>query len=282
MLMRSWSSVRAAALFASLVALVGGPATTSAQGSATVQGTVIDSIGRRPIPGVQVVIVGSTRGALTDDAGRYAIRGVPTGDVSVRASRLGFAPAEHRVTVSAGGTATADFALRAVATVLSEVVVTGYGTTSRAEISSAVSQISAEAIQNTPLAGVDAALQGKAPGVQVVQNAGNPGNGITVRVRGASSVAASNQPLYVIDGIPMIREDHGQLGLGGQDLTSVSGISPDEVESIDVLKDAAAAAIYGSRASNGVIMITTKRGRPGRARYTFNTYYGQQNVAKKL
>jgi TonB-linked SusC/RagA family outer membrane protein len=280
--MRTWSSVRAAALLASLAALFGGPATASAQGSGTVQGTVTDSVGRRPIPGVQVVVAGSTRGALTDDAGRYTIRGVPAGEASIRANRLGFAPAERRVSVAAGGTATADFALRAVATVLSEVVVTGYGTTSRAEISSAVSQVSAEAIQNTPVAGVDAALQGKTPGVQVVQNAGNPGNGITVRVRGSSSVAASNQPLYVIDGIPMIREDHSQLGLGGQDLTAVTGISPDEIESIDVLKDAAAAAIYGSRASNGVIMLTTKRGRPGRARYTLNTYYGRQTVAKKL
>ncbi|HYD54556.1 MAG TPA: SusC/RagA family TonB-linked outer membrane protein, partial [Gemmatimonadaceae bacterium] len=129
---------------------------------------------------------------------------------------------------------------------------------------------------------IDAALQGKAPGVQVIQNAGNPGNGITVRVRGSSSISASNQPLYVIDGIPMIREDFSQLGFGGQDLTAVTGLSPDEIESIDVLKDAAAAAIYGSRASNGVVMITTKRGRPGNLKFSFNTYYGQQSIAKKI
>jgi TonB-linked SusC/RagA family outer membrane protein len=265
-----------------LVALFGAPAAVSAQGSATVQGTVTDSVGRRPVPGVQMSIAGTMRGALTDDAGRYVIRGVPAGAATVRAQRIGFAATERRVTVGAGETVTADFTLHAVATILSEVVVTGYGTTSRAEVSSAISQISAEAIQNNPVAGIDAALQGKAPGVQVVQNAGNPGNGITVRIRGASSIAASNQPLYVIDGVPMIREDHGQLALGGQDLTSVTGISPDEVESIDVLKDAAAAAIYGSRASNGVVMITTKRGRPGNARYTFNMYYGQQSVAKTI
>jgi TonB-linked SusC/RagA family outer membrane protein len=280
--MRSWSSARAAALLALLVALFGAPATASAQGSATVQGTVTDSVGRRPIPGVQVSIAGTTRGALTDDAGRYVIRGVTPGAVTVRAQRLGFAAAERQVSVGAGETATADLTLHTVATVLSEVVVTGYGTSSRAEVSSSVSQVAAEAIQNQPVAGIDAALQGKAPGVQVVQNAGNPGNGITVRIRGAASVSASNQPLYVIDGIPMIREDHAQLDLGGQDLTAVTGISPDEVETIDVLKDAAAAAIYGSRASNGVIMITTKRGRPGRARYTVNTYYGTQKVAKKI
>ena len=280
--MRSWSSARASALAVSLVALFGAPATLSAQGSATVQGIVTDSVGRRPVPGVQVSIVGTGRAALSDDAGRYVIRGVPAGAATVRAQRLGFAAAERRVTVGAGETVSADFTLHAVATILSEVVVTGYGTTSRAEVSSAVSQVAAEAIQNAPVAGVDAALQGKAPGVQVVQNAGNPGNGITVRIRGAASIAASNQPLYVIDGVPMLREDFSQLALGGQDLTAVTGVSPDDIETIDVLKDAAAAAIYGSRAANGVIMITTKRGRPGAARYTINAYLGQQKIAKKL
>ena len=280
--MRSWSAARAAALVASLAALFGAPEIASAQGSATVQGTVTDSAGRRPIAGVQVVVAGSTRGALTDDAGRYAIRGVPAGELTIRVQRLGFAAAEQRLTVGSGETVTADFAMRAVATVLSEVVVTGYGTTSRAHVTSAVAQVSAEAIANTPVAGLDAALQGKAPGVQVVQNAGNPGNGITVRVRGAASLSASNQPLYVIDGVPMIREDFSQLGFGGQDLTAVTGISPDEIESIDILKDASAASIYGSRAANGVIQITTKRGRAGRTRFSFNAYTGQQKVVRKI
>src|SRR3712207_4383886 len=239
--MRSWSSVRATALITSLVALFGAPASATAQGSATVQGTVTDSVSRRGIPGVQVVVAGTTRGALTDEAGRYTIRGVPAGDVTLRAQRLGFAASERRVTLSGGETASVDFMMHAVATVLSEVVVTGYGTASRAEVSSAVAQVSGEAIANTPIASVGAALQGKAPGVQVVQNAGNPGNGITVRLRGSSSIAAGNQPLYVIDGVPMLREDMSQFDFGGQYLSAVTGISPDEIESIDVLKDAAAA-----------------------------------------
>jgi TonB-linked SusC/RagA family outer membrane protein len=280
--MRSWSSVRAVALLASLVALFGAPATASAQGSATVQGTVTDSVGSRPIAGVQVLVAGTTRGAMTDDAGRYVIRGVHAGQLTVRAQRLGFAASEQRVTAGAGETATVNFMMRAVATVLSEVVVTGYGTTSRALITSSVAQVSAEAIANTPVAGIDAALQGKAPGVQVVQNAGNPGNGITVRVRGAASLSASNQPLYVIDGVPMIRDDFSQIGFGGQDLSAVTGISPDEIESIDIMKDASASAIYGSRASNGVIQISTKRGRAGRTRFSFNAYGGQQKVIRKI
>ena len=280
--MRTWGSVRAAMLLVSLAALFAAPATSAAQGTVTIQGTVTDSVGSRPIPGAQVVLVGTTRGVLTDEAGRYTIRGVPAGPLTLRAQRLGFAAAEQRVTAAAGETATVDFMLRAVATMLSEVVVTGYGTTSRAQVTSAVAQVSAEAIANTPVAGVDAALQGKAPGVQVVQNAGNPGNGITVRVRGAASLSASNQPLYVIDGMPMIREDHTQLGFGGQDLTAVTGLSPDEIETIDILKDASAAAIYGSRAANGVVQITTKRGRPGRTRFGFNAYYGTQKAARKI
>ena len=108
-------------------------------------------------------------------------------------------------------------------------------------------------IANAPVAGIDAALQGKVAGVQVMQNSGNPGNGISVRVRGPASLNAGNQPLYVVDGVPIIQENYSQLGLGGQDMTAVTGINPDEIETIDVLKDAAAAAIYGSRGSNGVV-----------------------------
>jgi TonB-linked SusC/RagA family outer membrane protein len=276
--MNFWSSVRAALL----AALLGAPTLASAQASAIIQGSVIDSTSRRPVAGAQIVVVGTTRGALTDDAGRYTIRGVPAGQLTLRANRLGFAPTERRIGVGVGETVTADFTLRAVATVLSEVVVTGYGTASRAEVSSAVAQVSGEAIANHPVAGVDAALQGKAPGVQVVQNAGNPGNGISVRVRGASSISAGNQPLYVVDGVPMVSDDLAQIGFGGQDLTAVTGLSPDEIESIDILKDAAAAAIYGSRGSNGVIQITTKRGRPGRTRFSVNSYYGQQRVSNRV
>lgn len=279
--MRRWSSVRAA-LVTLLTALLGAPSLAAAQSSATVQGTVTDSVGRRPIAGVQIYVLGTTRGALSDEAGRYTIRNVPPGQLTIRAQRLGFSASEQRISAGAGETVTADFFMRAVATVLSEVVVTGYGTSSRAEVSSAVAQVSGEAVQNIPLAGVDAALQGKAPGVQVVQNAGNPGNGITVRVRGASSISAGNQPLYVVDGVPIVQSDLSQLSFGGQDLTSVTGLSPDEIETIDILKDAAAAAIYGSRASNGVIQITTKRGRPGRTRWSVNAYYGQQKMARKL
>jgi TonB-linked SusC/RagA family outer membrane protein len=258
------------------------PSRIAAQATGSVAGTISDSTTRQPIPGVQVIIAGTSRGSVTDDAGRYVIRSVPAGQVQVRAQRLGYAAVDRAVTVEPNQVVDVDFILAPVARVLTEVVATGYGTTIRRDLSSAVSSVNSEDIANTPLAGVDAALQGKAAGVQVVQNAGNPGVGITVRVRGAASISASNQPLWVIDGVPMLREDFGQMGLGGQDITAVTGISPDEIESIDILKDAASAAIYGSRAANGVVMIQTKRGRAGRPKFSFNMYTGQQEIAKKL
>ena len=253
-----------------------------AQQTGTVRGTVTDSASARGIAGAQVTITGSTRGGLTNDVGQYTIRDVPPGTITVRAQRIGFTPVDRTVTVTANGTAVADFTLATSARTLSEVVVVGYGTSSRQNVSSAISSVTAADIANTPAAGLDAALQGKAPGVQVMQNAGNPGNGISVRIRGPASINAGNQPLYVVDGVPILQENFSQLGLGGQDVTAVTGINPDEIETIDILKDAAASAIYGSRGSNGVVMITTKRGRAGKSHITFSGYNGWQATSETI
>lgn len=258
------------------------PSRAEAQATGFIRGTIVDSASRRPIEGVQIVLAGSTIGAVTADDGRYLIRNVPTGSYTVRVTRLGFSPAQRGVTVAALDTAVADFTLRTAAVNLSQVVVVGYGTANRREVTNAVATVRSEDLVNMPVASVEAALQGKASGLQVIQNAGNPGNGISVRVRGSSSLSAGNQPLYVIDGIPMLRDSYSQLGMGGQDVSAVSGLSPDEIASIDVLKDASASAIYGSRGSNGVVLITTKRGQAGRPKITFNGYYGTQDLAKKV
>jgi len=273
--------VRSAGLVAALLAATGFVSRVSAQQTGTIRGTVTDSASGRGIGGAQVTVTGTTRGGLTNDAGAYIIRDVPVGTVTVRAQRIGFTPVDRQLTVAPAGV-TADFALVASARTLSEVVVVGYGTSSRQNVSSAISSVTAEDIANTPVAGVDAALQGKAPGVQVIQNAGNPGNGISVRVRGPASINAGNQPLYVVDGVPILQENYTQLGLGGQDITAVTGINPDEIEAIDILKDAAASAIYGSRGSNGVVMITTKRGRAGKSRIAFSGYHGWQSAPETL
>lgn len=269
---------------ASVVALLA-PHTIPAQATASVAGMITDSTTQQAIPGVQVTVVGTTYGTITDDAGRYSLRSVPAGNVTLRAQRLGYARADRRLTLRAGEAVTADFALAPVARVLSEVVATGYGTESRRNVSAAQSRVLGSDIANAATAGIDHALQGKTPGVQVIQNAGNPGNGITVRIRGSASLSANNQPLWVIDGVPMIREAYSQLDMAGQDVTAVTGISADEIESIDILKDAAAAAIYGSNASNGVVLITTKRGQAGTggpARVTFNSYTGWQEATKTV
>jgi TonB-linked SusC/RagA family outer membrane protein len=254
----------------------------AAQGTGVVRGMVRDTADGRPIEGAQVALVGQRIGATTNASGQYVIREVPAGATTVRAQFIGYAAVVRPITVAPNDTVEVDFTMRRTAVVLSEQVVVGYGTASRREVSSAVASVQGTEVQNAPLAGVDAAMQGKAPGLQVIQNSGNPGVGITVRVRGAASLSASNQPLYVIDGVPLVRETYSQLDVGGQDITAVTGLSPDEIASIDVLKDAAAAAIYGSRGSNGVVMITTKRGRAGRPRISYNAYYGTQEAVDLL
>jgi len=249
-----------------------------AQGTASVTGRVVDSATAQPVSGARVSLVGLAGAALTDRDGRYMLQGLAAGPARISVQRIGFAPVEANVTLIDGGTVTQDFALATAATLLSEVVVIGYGTSTREDLSGAVASVRGEDLRNTPLAGIDAAIQGRAAGVQVIQNAGNPGAGITVRIRGSASISASNQPLYVIDGVPLLRDEFSQLGLGGQDITGVTGLNPDEITNIDILKDAASAAIYGSRASNGVVMISTKRGHASPAEVSFNMYYGSQSV----
>src|SRR6185437_76143 len=120
--------------------------------------------------------------------------------------------------------------------------------------------------------------QGKVAGVQVMQNSGEPGSGVSVRVRGPASLNAGNQPLYVVDGVPIIEDSYDRQSPSGQDMRAITGLNPDEIASIDVLKDAAATAIYGSRGSNGVVMITTKRGLPTGTQFTLDAYVGTQHV----
>jgi TonB-dependent SusC/RagA subfamily outer membrane receptor len=263
------------------IAIVASSAIANAQQTGTITGTVTDSVGRTPVPGAQITIVGTSRGAVTNEQGQYTIRAVPLGNATVNAQRLGFSPQQRRVQVTAGEV-TVNFTMGAVATTLSEVVSVGYGTSSRHEVSSAIASIDSSGFANTPVASIDNALQGKVAGVQVMQNSGEPGSGISVRVRGPASLNAGNQPLYVVDGVPIISESYDQTSPSQQSMTAVTGLNPDEIASIDVLKDAAATAIYGSRGSNGVILITTKRGTIGGNTFGFTGYRGMQQVEKQV
>ncbi|HWB42896.1 MAG TPA: TonB-dependent receptor plug domain-containing protein, partial [Gemmatimonadales bacterium] len=249
---------------------------------AVIRGTITDSATGAPLQGALVTVVGTDLRAETNSAGQYAFPDVTPGTVVIRAQLIGYYPAERRVTVGPDADVTVDFALAPGVAQLEEIVAVGYGTQVRGELASAISSVKAEELAGQPIASVDAALQGKAPGVQVVQNAGNPGNAPSVRIRGAASVSASNDPLYVIDGVPMVSGDISQLDAGGQSIAALSSLNLDEVESVDILKDAAAAAIYGSRGSNGVVLITTKRGVAGRTNVTFNSFVGTQSAARRL
>jgi TonB-linked SusC/RagA family outer membrane protein len=259
------------------------PRTAAAQ-TGVIRGTVTDSATGRGVGSAQVRIAGTTRGALTDDQGRYTLGGVPAGNIALSVQRIGFAAAQRALTIGDGQTATADFVLRAVATTLTEVVTVGYGTTSRANVTSAIASVDSTTFRNIPVVSIDNAVQGKIPGVQVIQNSGEPGGGVALRVRGPASLNAGNQPLYVVDGIPVLQDNYEQLtSTSGQRQNPMSALNPDDVERIDVLKDAAATAIYGSRGSNGVVMITTKRGAVGtRMKFGLSTYGGSQSAEKKI
>jgi TonB-linked SusC/RagA family outer membrane protein len=160
---------------------------------------------------------------------------------------------------------------------LSEVVITGYGTTLKKEFSGVSANISAESIGKLPSLSVNQALQGQAAGVMVTSNSGTPGGGISVRVRGQSSISGSNDPLYVIDGVPVVAGNISQDGFGGQEQNTLAGLNPQDIQSIEVLKDASTTAIYGTRGANGVVLITTKRGQAGKSTINLNAWTGFAN-----
>ncbi|MEP6473431.1 MAG: SusC/RagA family TonB-linked outer membrane protein, partial [Gemmatimonadota bacterium] len=260
--------------------VLGGARSASAQGS--ISGTVSDSGTRAPVAGAVIVVSGTRLSATSAVDGHYAIADVPAGSQTVQIRAIGYAAVQRGVLVTDGQAATADFSLRSRPIELDEIVATGYGTQNRGDLTTAIGSVSGDQITGQPAAGLDAALKGKIAGVEIQTNAGNPGNAISVRIRGVASLTASGQPLFVIDGVPMSSKDLSQLDLGGQGINGVSGINPNDIETIDVLKDAAATAIYGSRGSNGVVLITTKRGVAGKPSVTFNSYAGTQSASRRV
>ncbi|WP_375436865.1 SusC/RagA family TonB-linked outer membrane protein [uncultured Hymenobacter sp.] len=247
-----------------------------------VSGRVVDAKGEG-LPGVTVLLEGTTLGSATNPTGAYTIPNVPAGSYTLIVSSVGFVTSRVPVSVADGQpTQVSSVTLAEDTQALDEVVVVGYGTLSRQELTTAVSSVGAERIERQRVAGFDQALQGQAPGVQVTAPTGAPGAGINVRIRGNSSITGSNSPLYVIDGVPILPSYDRELTVGNQRPNPLNAINPADIESIDVLKDGAAAAIYGVRAANGVVVITTKRGRSGKPQVGFNAYYGVQELRKKL
>ena len=240
-----------------------------------VTGRVTDSKGE-PLPGVTVLVKGTTNGASTDADGRFSLN-VPEGSTLVFSS-VGFVRQEFPV----GTTTNFEVRLKDDQQSVGEVVVVGYGTQQRQELTTAVTSVGAAAIARQPVAGFDQALQGQAPGVQVTAPSGAPGAGINVRVRGNASLNLNGSPLYVIDGVPIVPAYNQEVTVGNQRINPLNTLNPNDIESIDVLKDGAAAAIYGVRAANGVVVITTKHGKVGQAQVGLSVYYGRQYLRRKL
>ena len=217
----------------------------------TVRGKVTED-GKKPVANASVIVKGSTLGTKTDDNGNYTIA-VPANAKVLSFSALNFETQE----ASIGSKTEINVVLSATVSDLQEVIVTGYGTTKKATNTGSISIVKAADIENLPFSSVDKALQGKVAGLQSVASSGQPGASQAILIRGASSINASSQPLWVIDGVPVNAGDASRLQTTGNLLST---LNPNDIESISVLKDAASQSIYGSRAANGVIVITTKKG----------------------
>lgn len=226
-----------------------------AQQTGTIIGTVLDAK-QQAIIGAAVIVKGTTNGGASDVNGKFRIEGVKPGAVQVQASYLGYQTAVMAVTVEAGKTATVAFILEEDVKMLEEMVVIGYGSTQSRDLTGSVVAIQSKSFQQGNFASPEQMIMGKSPGVQITPGSGQPGSGARIRIRGTSSISAANEPLYVIDGVPV------GGGIAGS-ANALALINPDDIETFTVLKDASAAAIYGSRATGGVILITTKKGKAG-------------------
>ncbi len=236
------------------------------QPTGTIRGRITDNSTQQPIAGVLVSV--GNRSARTQPDGRYTITGVPAGSDLVHARLIGYTAVNHPVMVTGGDTVSVDLALDAQALNLSAIVVTGYGEQRLGAVTGAVSSVSDSQFNTGRIISPAQLIGSKAPGVQVIENTNEPGGGTSIRIRGTTSVSAASDPLYVIDGMPMGTGAGGGLTVGRDPLNS---INPADIENITVLRDASAAAIYGSNAANGVVLITTKRGQTGlHVEYTGN------------
>lgn len=268
-------------LFLICFVVVAFPTALLAQEMRTVTGTVMEE-GGATLPGASVVVKGTTIGTASGADGSFTLR-VPQGAEFLVITFIGMEPQEVAIT-----SVPINITMLAAKTMLDEVVVVGYGTMRRSEVSSAISSVSNEDLKNLTVAGVDQALQGKISGLVVQNNSGQPGGGVSVRVRGITTIN-SNDPLIVIDGVPFQSNtvsNEGYDGLGGSDGQTgnsfLATLNPNDIESIDVLKDASAQAIYGSQAANGVIIITTKKGKSGEGKITYDFNTGASNITRKL
>ncbi|PSR56494.1 SusC/RagA family protein [Adhaeribacter arboris] len=254
--------------------------TTDKENPVNLSGTIISAKGE-PLPGVTVLFKGSTIGTTTNPEGLFNLSLPSTNGVLV-ISFIGYLTKE----VTVNGQTNLKIALDEDAKALDEVVIVGYGTQKKSDLTGAVASIANlnVTLKQTPASSFEKALQGGTPGIQVTQSSGQPGTSATIRIRGGNSINGGNEPLYVIDGFP-IYNDNREISAGalsGASINALSTINPNDIESIEVLKDASATAIYGSRGANGVVLITTKRGKIGENLISYETYAGTQEITRTL
>lgn len=235
-----------------------------------VTGQLIDELGE-PMIGVTVMIKGTTTGVVTDLDGKFSIDDVPAGASELHISYIGYEAKDVQISSSA-----MQIKMNPDNELLDEVVVVGYGTVKKDDLTGSVSAIKPDEFNRGAKSTAQDALVGKVAGVNVVSSSGAPGSGSTIRIRSGASLSASNDPLIVIDGVPV---DNSSIE-GGTNL--IGGINPNDIETFTVLKDASATAIYGSRASNGVIVITTKKGTKGKPKFNYSSNYAVSTTAKRL
>ena len=278
---------RALTCLAFVPLLVVAATSARAQTGGRITGTVIDRTAGAPIPNVNVNVVGTTLGARTGTDGKFTIADVPAGAQRIRAARIGYTPVDQLVTLAAGQTASVNVSMSAATVTLDQMVVVGYGTQKRSDLTGAVASVTPN-VDQTPVLSLEQTLQGAAPGVMVTQASSAPGGALSIRIRGGASVTGNNEPLYVIDGFPIENDPDAQNPSdGGRGATTtvpsnpLATLNPSDIESIEILKDASATSIYGARGANGVIIITTKHGQSGRPRFTIDSYSGTQSVAHR-
>ncbi|HYD51911.1 MAG TPA: TonB-dependent receptor plug domain-containing protein, partial [Gemmatimonadaceae bacterium] len=274
---------KAFVLAALLAPAVGAQVPTGPTGR--IAGTVVDSTSSAPLTSATISVVGTRVGGQTGADGRFTIIGAPAGAQQIRVQRLGYAPVTQSVNVPAGGVVTVQVPMRVQAVMLSQVVSVGYGTQNRRDVAGSITSVSTEALERAPIASVDQVLQGTSPGVQVTTASSEPGGALSVRIRGTSSLTGNSEPLYVVDGFPIENDLEGSsVGNGGRSRTTPTNplvtLNPSDIESISILKDASATAIYGARGANGVVIITTKQGRGTKPQFSLDYYTGFQRVAK--
>ena len=237
-----------------------------------VTGKVTDASNSQALSGVTVLAKNSNASAMSGTDGTFSLT-VPQKTTTLIFSYVGYKSTESKITGNE-----IMVSLELGTDQLTEVIVTGYGTKIKRDVTGSISKVGAKELNNTPVTSFESAIQGRAAGVLVSQQNGKVGQGINVRIRGSASVTAGNEPLYVIDGIPL---QNSNLSSNGAATNSLADINTNDIESIEILKDASAAAIYGSRASNGVVLITTKRGKSGKSKIEFGYFTGNQKPTNK-